>query len=80
VFVHGGAPAENIVADKKVVHHADDHRDQRDTEEDPNLMIKLTEGDFMRRAERRLDQIIEGGIPGVDRNADFHQKPGDKDD
>lgn len=41
-------------------------------------MIKLTKSDLVRRAERRLNQIIERRVPGVNRDANLHQKPGDK--
>lgn len=63
VFVHRRAPAEDVVADEKVVHHADDHRDERDAEKDADLMIKLVDTDLMRGGQRALDQIIERRIP-----------------
>ena len=80
VFVHRGTPAEHIVADEKVIHHANHHGDKGDAEEDPHLMVELVNGHFMRRTQRRLDQIVKWRIPGVDRYAHFHQEPGDKDD
>ena len=39
VFVHRRAPAEDVVADEEVVHHANNHRDERDAEKDTDLMI-----------------------------------------
>ncbi|MNV73570.1 hypothetical protein D3C71_1667310 [compost metagenome] len=80
VFVHRGTPAKDVVADEEVIHDTDNNCDQRDAEENPDFMIELIDGDFVRRAERGLNQIVERCIPCVDRDADLHQKPGDKDD
>lgn len=40
-------------------------------------MVELVNGHFMRRTQRRLDQIVKWRIPGVDRYAHFHGN-GDK--
>jgi hypothetical protein len=37
VFVHRRTPAEDVVADEEVVHHANDHRNQRDAEKMPTF-------------------------------------------
>ena len=79
MFVHRGTPAENVVANEEVVHHADDHRNQGDAEEDADLMVELIDGHLVWRAQRGLDQIVERRIPGVNRYAHFHQEPGHKD-
>ncbi|MNV43681.1 hypothetical protein D3C71_1354020 [compost metagenome] len=80
VFVHCGTPAENIVADEEIIHYTDNHSNQRDAEEDAHFMIKLIDGDLMRRTECSLNQIVERCIPCVDRDTHFDQKPGDEDD
>ncbi len=80
VLVHRRAPAEDVVADEEVVHHANNHRDDRDAEKDADFLIKLVDADLMRGGQRALDQVVERRIPGVDRHPDFHQKPGDEDD
>ncbi|EJK92168.1 hypothetical protein UUU_07740 [Klebsiella pneumoniae subsp. pneumoniae DSM 30104 = JCM 1662 = NBRC 14940] len=80
VLVHRRAPAEDVVADEEVVHHANNHRDDRDAEKDADFLIKLIDADLMRGGQRALDQVVERRIPGVDRHPDFHQKPGDEDD
>ncbi len=75
VFVHRRTPAENVVADEEVVHHANNHRDHRNAKEHANFLIELVNTDFVRRGQRGLDQIVERRIPGVDRHPNFHQKP-----
>ncbi len=63
------------MADEEVVHHANNHRDDRDAEKDADFLIKLIDADLMRGGQRALDQVVERRIPGVDRHPDFHQKP-----
>ena len=78
VFVHRGTPAEHIVADKEVVHHANDYGYQRNTEKNAHFMIELLNLHLVWCAERSLNQVIKWRIPGVDGDADFNQKPGHK--
>lgn len=63
VLVHRRAPAEDVVADEEVVHHANNHRDDRDAEKDADFLIKLIDADLMRGGQRALDQVVERRIP-----------------
>lgn len=38
VFVHRCTPAEHIVTDEEIVHHANDHGNQRNAEKDPTSL------------------------------------------
>lgn len=79
MFVHRGTPTEDVMADKEVVHHANDDGYQRNPEKDPHFLIELLNLHLMRRAECGLNQVVEQGIPGVDSDADFNQKPCNED-
>ncbi len=65
VLVHRRAPAEDVVADEEVVHHANNHRDDRDAEKDADFLIKLVDADLMRGGQRALDQVVERRIPAL---------------
>ena len=79
MLVHRRTPAEHIVADEEIIQYANDNGNQRDAEENANFLIELVNRDFVRRRERRLNEIVEWSIPGVYRYPDFDHKPGDKD-
>ncbi len=48
MFVHRGTPAENVVADKEIVHDANHYRNQGDTKEDAHFVVELIDGHLMR--------------------------------
>ncbi|CCK05758.1 hypothetical protein BN128_4062 [Cronobacter sakazakii 696] len=78
IFVHGGTPAEDVVADEKIVQHAHGDVDKRNAKEHHEPAVKLADFDFIGRAERGLDQVKERRIPGVNGDRKFHHKPGDE--
>ena len=48
MFVHRGTPAEDVVADKEIVHDANHHRNKGNTEEDANFVVELIDSHLMR--------------------------------
>ena len=80
VIVHRRAPAEDVVADEEAGEHSDGHRDEGDAGKAQQLVVELGQRHRLRLGERGLDQVVEGAVPVIDRDADLHLEIGDEND
>jgi hypothetical protein len=80
IIVHRGTPAKDVMTDEKSGQDPDSYGNECNSGESRELEVKLKQCDWFSFRKRRLDEVVKGPVPVVDRYADLNLKVGREQD
>ena len=80
IIVHRSAPAKDVMTDKESGQDPDSYGNEGNSGKSHKLEIKLKWRDRPGFRKRRLDEVVKGPVPVIDRYADLNLEVGREQD